>query len=445
MVMYQIFHLIDQFGLGTNDGAKSLLAWDSEALIKFVTDAYSPNDLSTDGEHVDFGFIANGQLSGDPFPCGAENCRLGKIDELARFAALYSDKVLIHHPFEKYSGKNEFNEDNKKNLFTDILLLNRIRPLVESGLVGFSGAYLHYCKDCSQDLEKIPNSVVAKRKEAEELLSELCLSHMSLAVSKRNGKLVFQVTAENVLPHPIYRVSNYSPEYDTLGISEGTFTTIQKNDPRFQPVAKSFFDVIATDLGVQDYYSRKNGFGVITDRPVDLEVLSRLGKSDFGDLASRIVRDFQHALPFVANVPLDHLVDLRREEGEAFACYRDAFNGALKTMHLDGTADLKQLFGDVIRPELNKINLTVKNGHKLLTADFRESLIINSGIVSVGLFAGFLPETARAFMTAVGGVKMGHDLLAKLNGLQREPASIRDSKYYFLWRVAKSQSESKKN
>jgi hypothetical protein len=96
------------------------------------------DDLQNEGE-TDFLVRASGSL--DPFSqtdhCRNLGCRLGAADHFARTLAVVSDGVIISDVFT-----SRFMADDKKadeeRLISDVAVLNRLRPLIESGLVTFS-------------------------------------------------------------------------------------------------------------------------------------------------------------------------------------------------------------------------------------------------------------------------------------------------------------------
>jgi len=71
------------------------------------------------------------------WPCDSLSCRLKRAEQLAQFAALYSDQVYIRYPFSDYikhtKGKHLPDESViRTNFAEDIVLLNYLRPLIES-------------------------------------------------------------------------------------------------------------------------------------------------------------------------------------------------------------------------------------------------------------------------------------------------------------------------
>lgn len=81
-----------------------------------------------------FRFVASRHLRGDTCP----DCRADKLGFLARFAALYSDLVMVPLPLEKYSkvSSGEVAKEQIRNTAESLILLrllilaNIIRPVV---------------------------------------------------------------------------------------------------------------------------------------------------------------------------------------------------------------------------------------------------------------------------------------------------------------------------
>jgi hypothetical protein len=90
----------------------------------------------------------------------------------------------------------------------------------------------------------------------------------------------------------------------------------------------------------------------------------------------------------------------------------------------------------------SKIDLTIKNSKRLLYESISADIAIMTAVLSVGLFSGILNSTARDALMLFGGVNFVKGVADHWAQLVREPAAIRDSKYYFLWKV-RSQARSR--
>ncbi len=100
---------------------------------------------------------------------------------------------------------------------------------------------------------------------------------------------------------------------------------------------------------------------------------------------------------------------------------------------------LRKAFNDTVRPELNNIELTIKNSRKLLWGSLAKDLIFGTGFITVGLFSGLLPPNIGEIVAALGGFNFVSGSLDKISKLVQEPSEIRNNKYYFLWKVKRQQ------
>ena len=85
-------------------------------------------------------FIANSDLSGGGFPCDSVDCREQKLNELASFATLYSDRVFIQDPFEKILLRepSSLTDSDRKNIMFGIFTYQKLYPLIERDIVKFA-------------------------------------------------------------------------------------------------------------------------------------------------------------------------------------------------------------------------------------------------------------------------------------------------------------------
>jgi hypothetical protein len=79
-------------------------------------------------------------LGGSTEPCASMGCRIRHVDQLAQFAAFYSDRVYIHnflsdHEHEPHSGEMSSLEERRYRLLDDLRVIVRIRSLIAAGLI----------------------------------------------------------------------------------------------------------------------------------------------------------------------------------------------------------------------------------------------------------------------------------------------------------------------
>jgi hypothetical protein len=153
------------------------------------------------------------------------------------------------------------------------------------------------------------------------------------------------------------------------------------------------------------------------------------------------VEALSHPLPFVDNVSLKRLLQVRAENGEAFLVYRDAVREVLSSAQGKTAAELHEAFDDAIRPELNRIALTLKNARSQLATSAMVDLAITVASVSIAAFSGLLPATLGIpkevldVGAALGGWQGVRGLASTAAGVRRAPREVADNRYAFLWKV----------
>ncbi|MCX6039004.1 MAG: hypothetical protein NTW99_14200 [Chloroflexi bacterium] len=159
---------------------------------------------------------------------------------------------------------------------------------------------------------------------------------------------------------------------------------------------------------------------------------------EFTGLRSRALIDgFSHDIPYISNVPINKLIELRQKEGEAFEVYRDALNRALMQIDDSSVPRARQVFSDTVLPELHKINNAIKNSRKLLKRSIAQELLLGAGFIGIGLFSGLVPATFGECLAAVGGYSFITGIANEIKNLATEPPEIRENSYYFLWKIQK--------
>ena len=121
--------------------------------------------------------------------------------------------------------------------------------------------------------------------------------------------------------------------------------------------------------------------------------------------------------------------------------YRDAVRNILVSAQDKSSTELREAFDDVIRPELNKINLTIKNARKLLTTSALTDVTIAIVSVSIAAFSGLLPANLGIpkemldIGAAIGGWQSVKDLALKVTEIHAKPKEVNDNRFAFLWKM----------
>jgi hypothetical protein len=196
---------------------------------------------------------------------------------------------------------------------------------------------------------------------------------------------------------------------------------------------------VLDDLVQHSVVSAWYGIHYLTNRSIDFTVLQAANSPDRQSFTRAVAEGLTHALPTLEAVNLDRLLKLRRAEGESFRVYRDALSRVLRDLHPADERHIRQAFEDMIRPELNKIDLVVRNERQRIARSLKTNAILGAGIVSIGLSAGLFAPDAGKLLAEFGGFGFALSALNKLNQLFEEPMSIRENNFYFLWRVTRTE------
>lgn len=81
--------------------------------------------------------------------CTDLQCRLERIDDLARFSLIYSDKVYINNYFCDYKhNSNAELISLREMLYDDLYILKTIKPLIDKGYISVLTAPGNICPNC---------------------------------------------------------------------------------------------------------------------------------------------------------------------------------------------------------------------------------------------------------------------------------------------------------
>src|SRR6266508_320871 len=159
-------------------------------------------------------------LGGERYSCSAIGCRRKKLNELARFAALYSDQVHINNFVASYSPTfghppDKDNEHFREYIRDDLRLLLEIRPLIESGSIRLFTLPSNYCPICFA--ERVLGIDTGRRiKSVSRILTLKVLGKLSVEIrydeEYENPYEIHELGLEDIFGHSIYRSEPTLPE-----------------------------------------------------------------------------------------------------------------------------------------------------------------------------------------------------------------------------------------
>lgn len=439
--MRNFFEFLRTKGLTPATIDQTVFNWTSTELLDFIAESRAAVPRPPLMPSSIFDFVANSPLSGGAQPCSHLECRLRHADELARYAVLYADRVLIRDPLERYGDITPASDVVRANLAGDLLVLYYLRPLLEKGILGIASQWVILCEEHQKEVTHMEEAFQRKLDKARPLIERKYMKHLKATLKRGDRGPFIELTGAD-------EITEHSPAF--VELLECDPVVAKQRDPAkshtlSQRDLRRFVDFlikpIMDDIFVQNWYSVMYGLTYLTDRELDIEIMRAVNDRQTNAQGDVLLEALSHSIPFIYDVPLEKLVTLREVEGESFRVYRDALSATLRSVHDLEPTQIREAFQDEIRPQLNRIDLAIKNARNLLTDSMKIEALVAAGSVAIGLFSGLLPPNIGPIIAALGGFQFVSRTLEKLIKSGREPAQIRESSYYFLWKIREAASQ----
>jgi len=438
----EFYKYLRRRGISKKNVFRKLDSWDFREILDFVLEAYLTLRMRPEETESIFTFTANSGLSGAPFPCESIICRLNKLDSVARFAALYADKVFIENPFERYlSSESVYDPTTKTTMLAgDILGLLYLRPLFQAGLLSIRHNINLLCSNCLAEVEALEQKVSKQLDRARKQLQKRYLREVQVHILKEDDEVFLRYTGpEHLIEHgildligPLQLPQSLREKCSSIGAHKLTRREIAEYD-----LTSWFVYAIVKDIFQQNIHVCRHGTQYLTDREIDLDIATSIGKPDVVKTSRSLLAGLSHSIPTIENIHLDKLIHLRQKEGEAFEVYRDALHRVLNQAQALEPDEMRVLIDDEIRPEIHKIERTITTTKRLLVNSLKRDVLVSAGYVAIGLFSGFLSPKAADIAIALGGHSGVKSIAEKIPQLRRDPAKVLENPYYFLWKLQK--------
>jgi hypothetical protein len=374
----EFFKLLKREGLSSESVTETLAGWSPRYLHKFIEKCVLiifGNTEAVDNSPVSFDFFPTSYLAAQA-GCDSVQCRLERADHLARFSALYADRVFIANPFDKYLIYQEtgtittmpLDDINSvsRYLLLDIHVMLHLRQLLLVGIIRLYTKYL--CKTCHAHIIQLQDSV---KRRIEDLIPAIYSDLLE-------GKFSYEVV-DHIL-------TIKSSEFDDFGYGHfrgaegllsdeyilrlGSMSERERYNTIMNYPGHALIGPMLNDIATHELYNCVLPIKFLTDKTCDIDILNKLHPTQ-PNISSGVMSYISYSLPYLHTPSINSIIDLRNKEGEAFQIYRYALNSILDSTSSHSPRTLKEQFEDIIVPELNKMDLTVKNARKLLAASIK--------------------------------------------------------------------------
>jgi hypothetical protein len=398
-----------------------------------------------------FSHTASLALSGHPSPCTGLGCRLKAVNDLAQFAAFYSDKVYINNGLASVAnghGHRELSELRQR--FNDELeLLLTLRPLIDLGIiVPVTPTEELICFHCLGK-SVLKSSDSAKFDRSLRSVTNRFLKEVNIDIECDEwGDLYLHIRGDDELV-----------EHGFLNLAFGNIKKLKKSNPRLAstlikhgiaPLSKSMrkhskidhilAHDIFNDIGFEMAMSQSLGSSVVTSHSIDVEIMKDFVEThELNRRNSIIERHLTCMVPYLNSVTTSELIDLRNAENDAFISFRHTFAKAIDN-HIKGTSgrftekDAEAIYRDIIQPELARMNRKAKAAGGSIFRKSRANVLGWAAAITTGVYFGFVESSIAAAAQALGLTKVAAELASGLMSTSKED-SVRDENFFFLWKA----------
>lgn len=389
-------------------------------------------------------------LGGSRHECELVKCRAERLDELARYAALYADRVIIYNSLSDMAPTfghppPEDCEDFREEVLADLYLLAQIRPIVEGGLIVPFTPQSNVCPSCFAE-RAFGMSARTRLRRAERKLSQDIRKSIGVIFEKDEfGYALIFSGPKRLLPHGemVLHVRADLPELPSRirrRLDAGETIVLSPAMREKLAATKRVSDSILHNLDYQLAVAGAIEGSFLTHRDVDLDVIRYIsGDLDLERRNEIAANHLQALVPFAGEVSISDLMTLRNRESEAFIRFRAAMRAAVSEFKLGGSCfsvkDAKELYTDVISPELTRLNQKVTEAKRSLIKEPLVSAAATTATIIFGLYTGLIPAELRTAAEALGVTKIVGDMVGQVVKNSDVTKSIRPEKFYYLWKV----------
>jgi len=396
-------------------------------------------------DYTPFTYVPNADISGTG-GCQAIPCRISRARKFSNFSALYADRVYINLEYitsEHYEQEDideiesniEMYDWYKESVGKDLLLIIAYFKLIEKGIVYITPARHMMCMDCFQ--KSIFGS--EKRIDIEELKADYTLKAKVIlrGFDKVTGSA--DIGVENI--------SEFFPDHDLFWsiddrkalklLAKEKIGSEIKNKRFTQKFISDFIEEEIIGACYTALYCQEQNARLITNKKSDSMFLGMNSSyKNLNYLENQYNSLPEYRIPIVKNLDLENLLRLREEERESFNNYRIALNRAIvEQMSIKNEIDLRKIYDDLIYPELNKLDMKLKQIKKGKLNKFFGTMSIIGIVIVANKFGNFINPSLLAASISFGIATAATSANFILENLSNKKIALQDNDFYFLWKL----------
>ena len=402
-----------------------------------------------------FSHCASIPMGGGLGECNARRCRIERADELARFAALYSDFVYFHNFFADTAPSfshppDQDDEEVRRRIATDLEVLLYLRPLIEAGLLVPYSTPHTYCVGCFAKLT-IGEEAGHRVNKALKTMSTELLDDMSLELEYADGEFLTRFRSPKRISGHETAIFTYTDPPSAIEsrprilerILLGQRVTVSKTLTKELAIHKHEASKLLYSAIYQMAVAETSGASFLTHRQVEIDMLRAISADD--DIRERntvLESNLTSIVPFVSDVPIAKLAQLRHREEDAFVRYRAALRELTSEVGNEGEylshSTARQMYVDILAPEISRLNQSVEEAKRGLVRTPLVSTVCFTAAIGLGLYTGLLSTELAAIGKTLGLGKVTLDTVTKATELTDTTRDIRQEKFYYLWKIQQS-------
>ncbi len=331
-----LYELLEREGLISLESVLELETWPVKRLREFherLADRIFNHQYDCVSDTISdeyYKFLAGTSLRGDT--CWELPCRAPKLDFLARFAALYSDAIVLPLPLSS-SLEGKLKPTIAAELSRSVFSLNMLRPLVEEGIVAPAVLRTQHCEhriEFAQELTSFMAEVAVVH--ADEARDKFNLWYVPPHEDDPRYSVLIE-SSDDLLQHGGFYI-NYPKEPSWVAKSwrvgsDGRVKIPGRTAWKTGLIQKIFRDR-AGETTFQLTYGRSMRCKYLTTMPGEVEILKWFLDEEQEQRHANLASSFLHELPYVQDVSLRDLLKLRTEIRDSFQQYRSAIRLALR-------------------------------------------------------------------------------------------------------------------